>query len=733
MGGFMTDQRARELLSEAVDGVLAGKRAESESFARACRFYERSLATLRSITSQYPSSKLATKLTRGELKIGPYTMTELSEQVVPRMRMARGAERNPMLCALLLAEAAGSRIVKDELLSRMAIRYASEGALDKAMGAVRGIERILSRTATLWRMAAVVAREGNEDAARDLLSEALEIAGGIRSGVFRDSVLSQAVEGYTSLGEYGKAFDVAKGIGYMSVRARAIAKIAAGYAQNDLDDQALQLLSRVGDECEQRYAQLLDGEEDVRELGDSSARSLGIPPGAAFTLRILALDMGHFGEKELESSRKDEWSDIVEQLPAQLQSSFADPQSIRGFGVMAMWQQNMDEYTRTVTDIYRGMAKKYVEKGEWGRALELARSVEDDAYGNDIRATVAQKLAEQGEINHGMEVARRIDDDFQRTTTLAALVKQCVLSGSTRKMREMLEMADNPAQKTKLLLEAAQAHADAGRRVRAQSMLAQALSSTQMMEESFSRNWFLEKVASCYVANADFEKARGVLGEVEDPHTRIGVLLGIAAGQLALRSRAAMHETLNEALRTAERIESPGVRAAALTQIAFVMAKARRTEEAADVLREALGASRAMEEQYRSSGTVGEGGSAESEPDRAPAMQVPFYDSASESIAVGFAAIGRQPEAVRVILEMPPGHRADSVSLRLSRRYAKAGRYETALGLVRMIDDSRTRILALAEIGERCREQGRKLGRKAERVLHEMVAETLRTENGATD
>ena len=50
-----------------------------------------------------------------------------------------------------------------------------------------------------------------------------------------------------------------------------------------------------------------------------------------------------------------------------------------------------------------------------------------------------------------------------------------------------------------------------------------------------------------------------------------------------------------------------------------------------------------------------------------------------------------------------------------------------------MIDDNRTRILALAEIGERCREQGRKLGKKAERILHEMVAEALRAENGATD
>jgi hypothetical protein len=194
-----------------------------------------------------------------------------------------------------------------------------------------------------------------------------------------------------------------------------------------------------------------------------------------------------------------------------------------------------------------------------------------------------------------------------------------------------------------------------------------------------------------------------------------------------------MYETLDEALYIANGIEAPAVRAVALTQIAFLMAKARRTEEASDVLKKALDAAKVMEERFRKSLiSVGEG-TERNEPDETASIHPPFYDSAMESIAMGFAAIGRQPEALRVICEMPPGHRADAIALRLLSRYAEVGRFETALGLVRMIDDTRKRASALFEIAENYRQQDQKLGKRAERILHEIVVEIARAQDGATD
>lgn len=97
------EEKAQKLFVETSHLVSLAQEAEQTSCGEALMLYQRALAKAEEITTRYATSLLAGKLRVGEAKIGPYTLTELRDVVVPRAEMKAQAESDPLACALLVA------------------------------------------------------------------------------------------------------------------------------------------------------------------------------------------------------------------------------------------------------------------------------------------------------------------------------------------------------------------------------------------------------------------------------------------------------------------------------------------------------------------------------------------------------------------------------------------------------------------------------------------------------
>jgi hypothetical protein len=113
--------RASQLFAEAHQLVQQGQEAEKSSYAEAFEHYQVALKKAQKITENYPSTSVGVKLTQEDATLGPYTITELQDSVVPKMKEKAEMEGDPLAVALLVANK-----VNDQHISR-------EGALTKAV------------------------------------------------------------------------------------------------------------------------------------------------------------------------------------------------------------------------------------------------------------------------------------------------------------------------------------------------------------------------------------------------------------------------------------------------------------------------------------------------------------------------------------------------------------------------------------------------------------------------
>jgi hypothetical protein len=92
--------------------VQAARAAEKTSYSEAYTLYQGALAKAEALTEQYPSSALGQKLAAGEVKIGPYSLDELTETIIPQAKLRAEAEESPLACALLVAGTVESVLLK---------------------------------------------------------------------------------------------------------------------------------------------------------------------------------------------------------------------------------------------------------------------------------------------------------------------------------------------------------------------------------------------------------------------------------------------------------------------------------------------------------------------------------------------------------------------------------------------------------------------------------------------
>ena len=86
------EEKAGKLLTEASQLVRSAQEVEKTSYSDALKLYVESLAKVKAIPTRHPSSQLAGKLAQSEVKIGPYTLAELRDTLIPRAELKAKAE-----------------------------------------------------------------------------------------------------------------------------------------------------------------------------------------------------------------------------------------------------------------------------------------------------------------------------------------------------------------------------------------------------------------------------------------------------------------------------------------------------------------------------------------------------------------------------------------------------------------------------------------------------------------
>src|SRR5919197_3084276 len=131
------EKEARKELAAATQLIQAARDAEKTSYTEAFGLYQEALGKAAAIPTNYPTTSLAEKLVQGEAKIGPYSLTELTDTVVPLAETKAEAEQNPLACALLVAKTVESVTAKARMLADIADKYTSTGQHDLTLQIVK--------------------------------------------------------------------------------------------------------------------------------------------------------------------------------------------------------------------------------------------------------------------------------------------------------------------------------------------------------------------------------------------------------------------------------------------------------------------------------------------------------------------------------------------------------------------------------------------------------------------
>ena len=278
-------QKATRLLERARGLYKEAQERELGSYSEALQLYTQALATLDTITSKFPKSQVAASLTRGQAKIGPYTLREFKSTFLPSARIRAGAEEDPLACALLVARTAGeaekkaraltcvggaywkagkkgraaqtlsealltAQEVKDEsrqegLLWFMQVRCEFGGDTEDLRSVLARRRELLDRTQTTGGASSTLtpraARDyiyiadkyadiGDRDVARQLLGRAVPFVTNDQDVTSKYFKLGIAAEAYAKAGDFGRALEVARQVQSRG-RATALAEIASRYAE----------------------------------------------------------------------------------------------------------------------------------------------------------------------------------------------------------------------------------------------------------------------------------------------------------------------------------------------------------------------------------------------------------------------------------------------------------------------------------------------------------------------
>lgn len=583
------EEKAQKLFVETSHLVSLAQEAEQTSCGEALMLYQRALAKAEEITTRYATSLLAGKLRVGEAKIGPYTLTELRDVVVPRAEMKAQAESDPLACALLVAntipnssrasavadiavayDEAGRydqilRLVKTTrdsesnswMVSALTSRYLQAGQYDQALGVANVIEDaarkewaldwirreavarghynrafaivalLRSKAGLLVSIASAYAQEGKREQVAKVLLQALEATHTLEDP-FKERMLREIAHEYAAVGLYERALEVTALIAESLLKADVLAAIVSRQAEAGHYDAALQLADTIEDGFA-KYKAFLSIADRLAHAGHKAR--------AADVLRS-ALAVSHTVD--------------VARLRARRMSFSPRPYETIAPGLVDSFQ----------VEATAEIAGRYVALGQLDRALQLAHTVGDVQAERHVLTTMARRYIEGVPDEQAQRIVEAIADPRFREHVAEAVTHRA--AEREQQMWEQEARQQDPDEQAKRLINAVRQYAEAGQ-------YDHALAVARARPESFYQTQALVVIADRYIAEGQYDRALTLTPTMENA-PKAGILLTLAFRYTATSAPDKASTVLSQVLQIAQASKGVYAKADVLKTITEVLA-----------------------------------------------------------------------------------------------------------------------------------------------------------------
>lgn len=399
------DKKANDLFLEASRIIQTAKRSNM-TYTETYAMFQQAKEKVDLILSDYPSSYLAYNLRAGETTIVGLTLEEIRRAEKSLKRKA-AAEKDPVLCALLVAESITDNAARIMAMSAVAKSQAAAGHKEKAMEllsqVIENSEELKNsgpKARALTEIAQVHYKLGRMEDAEYQLSLALKTAAAISAS----EEIAVAAAAYAEFGFLAQAADAASSIKDDYARIKALANIAGEYGKRGDHQEAMNLLAEAlqinqqiqGDIQAWGLAEIAVGYAAAGEFakGLNTAEAIKDSNALAWTLAELsgisaAADEDTNKNKEL-LQRAEETLDLSEDSP---QNAWARAE----------------------------IASEYAAADLFTKAINLTESISHAYSKNWAKAAIAGHLARAGKYTRALEISAGINDPYFQSRALAGI------------------------------------------------------------------------------------------------------------------------------------------------------------------------------------------------------------------------------------------------------------------------------------------------------------------------
>ena len=645
-------QDAEQLFMEVEGLAQSAKAATGQSFSEGLKLYEDAARKAVAITERYPDLELTKGLRNGEKRVGPNTLQELRKVIIPTLKAKAAAERDFLTCALLIAKTIKDPQKKllafNRIVSAKSVKVMDYEGVMKAAGAMEDSPlmaktraKIAERFATFgkYEMALVTAREiGNASLRRRTLEgvatrmasagaceKAVDVAGEIKDSFFRDDAFMEVALGCAKAGHFERAAKVTDDIQDPKKKAETLTGIAKASGKGGQVDDASKLLS----------------------LAIQAAGSIEVPFTKSYVLGIIILRSPY-----IQDHHYDEALEIVQNMGesthkvfqlAGIAGRYADDgkkDRARDLLSQALEMSNRIEYgpppAIPQVDLLGYIARKYIEAGDYEKALEIAKSLNPGKQEQSLFGAtrplmlIAEGFAKKGRYDDAYRVLELGGKGHEKVAPILRMYEESMKSGRRGHAYALLSRALEVTstigamnQRADRYADISQKYFDMGEKGKASFFLSKALKTAEHIMVDTKKMRSLEKIlkspyletrhcdeaidlaeamegspfqkeaflmtAVKYAELGQVENAMGIVGGVEDPGLRTKALLDMGENQLKTGQRERGLATLAQAMTTAHGKAQNDVRSKVNILITFtgVYSRGKEKKMAAAILAQA--------------------------------------------------------------------------------------------------------------------------------------------------
>ena len=734
-GCFESEQPPHPALVEAAQLLEQARAAERTSFVTAAQLYRAALHKAHSAHPPLPSAQPSSRHAAEPVLIGPYTLDTLQNAVIPSATAKAEAERDPLVCALFLAQRLPETVHKAQILEQIGLAYLELGQDDQAARATHLITDIPRRANMLQRLARRAIRAGRSE-------QGLRFARQIVTShaLFGVEFLAELALQYVRRGQYADALKVAYGAGKASSSAWVITEIASTLTHPSQQATALEILDQAA-QLAQTVSHPPLKSLVLGQIGRTYAR-LGHSDRALQT----ALGMREFrhrtdllvaiAQAAVEAGEPERVSGLIQQLQASHDRPFLIAQALteiaekhlefdlaeRARDVLSTAQHvaaAIDEHSQRAGVVGR-IALGYLEAGQTDTAHALVQTIQDPGQRLDAVVQLALGQVEAGDLESAHQIAKTMTDQIRRAEIEESIALSYLNRGELQQARQLAQTIQAPEHRAEALGHIAHSYLELGQ-------IAPALYLAELLTDQPRRDEVVGRIVGAYLDEDAGQQALRLAKTIQEPRLKAQAFSRIA------RSQARAGEFAS-ALQIAESMPDQARQAEVVAQIGLEYFKAGQTDRG-------LGLIRSLQDSQPRAGALGQlalyyaqAGESQQAVQLVTAIRLPNRREATLlMVAEVYHQAGRHDQAVGVIQLMQAAPEKAELLAKVATGYAKQGAQEKAVPLTaQALSIAKTRANpasqahTLAAVGLWQAKAEQRLGTQAQAILHDMIAEAER-------